>query len=277
MTFFQRLTEVMTVRNSLLCLGLDPVAEAVDGLGFGTDFYSFNKTVIDVCADQVCAFKPQVAHYSALGKEADLVRTIEYIHERHPQLPVILDAKRGDIGSTAERYAKEVFERYGADAVTLSPYLGMDTFEPFLRYPDKGVIGLVKTSNPGATDIQELRLQDGRPLFLAVAEKLAGLGPSVGFVVGATYPSDMHELRRRFPERCFLVPGIGAQGGTVEQTIDAGADSQGMGLVINVTRGILFGERLPKNRNDYLLEVADLARSFRDQINKARQLALSKD
>lgn len=270
--FFTKLRARMRAQSSLLCIGLDPMPDAVRGLGFGIDYFAFNRAVIDATVSAACAFKPQVAHYAASGREGDLIKTISYVHNNYPGVPVILDAKRGDIGSTSERYAVEVFERYGADAVTLNPYLGLDTFAPFQSYADRGIIGLVKTSNPGASDIQELRLQDGRPLYHRVAELLATLGPQIGFVVGATYPEDMRRLRTDFPDRTFLVPGVGAQGGDLSQVVGAGLDADDLGVVINVSRAILFSKGALKTPGRYQEIIASLALELKNQINSYRNL-----
>ena len=181
-TFIQALTEAWRRNDSLVCVGLDPEIERLPRhLAAGAaPIFQFNKAVIDATADLVCAYKPQFAHYAACEAEDQLERTIEYIHKTHPGVPVILDSKRGDVGNTAERYAIEGFERYGADAVTVNPYLGSDSLEPYLRRADKGVIILCRTSNPGAVDLQDL-LVDGRPLYQVVAPRNAGTRAAIVF------------------------------------------------------------------------------------------------
>src|SRR5204862_444549 len=197
---------------------------------------------IDATADLVCAYKPQFAHYAACEAEDQLERTIEYIHKTHPGVPVILDAKRGDVGDTAERYAIEAFERYGADAVTVNPYLGSDSLEPFLEYADKGVVILCRTSNPGARDLQD-RLVGSRKLYQVVAELAARRWNSRGnclLVVGATYPADLAEVRALVGDMALLVPGVGAQRGDVAQVVHNGQTARGTGLIISSSRAILY-------------------------------------
>jgi orotidine-5'-phosphate decarboxylase len=197
---------------------------------------------VDATADIAAAYKPQIAFYSALGAEDQLVSSIRYIRERAPAALVILDAKRSDIGNTAEAYAREAFERYGADAVTVNPYMGEDSVRPFLVRPERGAILLCRTSNPGAKDFQDLSI-DGTPLYRRVAERAAAHWNEHGnlmLVVGATYPREMGDLRTAHPDVSFLVPGIGAQGGDLEATLDAGLDANGAGLLINSSRNIIY-------------------------------------
>jgi orotidine-5'-phosphate decarboxylase len=188
------------------------------------------------------AYKPQIAFYSAFGREAELVASIHFIRERAPHALVILDAKRSDIGNTAEAYAREAFDRYGADAVTVNPYMGEDSVRPFLARPDRGAILLCRTSNPGARDFQDL-LVDGLPLYRRVAER-AGRDwnqlQNLMLVVGATYPDDMAALRRAHPDLWFLVPGVGAQGGDLDRLLEAGLNARRTGLLINSARGIIY-------------------------------------
>jgi orotidine-5'-phosphate decarboxylase len=230
--------------NSLVCVGLDPDLEKIPAHLQKTEapLFEFNRQIIDQTADLVCAFKPQIAYYSAFGAERELERTVAYIHDNHPGIPVILDAKRGDIGSTADMYVKESFDRYGADAVTVNPYMGTDTLDPFLNCGDKGVIILCRTSNPGARDIQDLR-PEGRKLYQVVAEKAAhdwNRNGNVLLVVGATYPDELREIRSIVGNMPFLVPGIGAQGGHVESAVRNGKDAAGTGMIINSSRGIIY-------------------------------------
>ncbi len=259
----------MTRRQSLLCVGLDPPEDLVDRLGFA-DYAEFNAAVIQATCDYACAYKPQFAHYAAVGRERDLEATISTIRQISSDTPVILDAKRGDIGNTAQQYAREAFERYQADAVTVNPYMGLDTLQPFVSYADRGVVVLVKTSNPGSGDFQDLELKSGGPLYLAVAQAAAGLGDNVAFVVGATYPEQLAALRRQFPGIVFLVPGIGAQAGDLEQVLRGGLDAGGRGLVINASRGILLADPGRSGRAAYLAAVGQAARTLREQINLLR-------
>ena len=244
MTFAERFSRALHASGSLVCIGLDPdltrlpreLAEAPE------PFLAFNRRIIDATADLAAAYKPQIAFYSALGKETELVASIRYIRERAPHALIILDAKRSDIGNTAEAYASEAFDRYGADAVTVNPYMGEDSVRPFLARPDRGAILLCRTSNPGARDFQDL-LVDGLPLYRRVAERADKHWNEVQnlmLVVGATCPAEMAELRRAHPALAFLVPGSGAQGGDLESTLEAGLDGRGGGLLISSSRAIIY-------------------------------------
>jgi orotidine-5'-phosphate decarboxylase len=269
MKFLDKISNSMIRRKSLLCVGLDPPAELVARLGF-ENYADFNLAIIEATADYACVYKPQFAHYAAVGRERDLEATIDAIRRLSPDLPVILDAKRGDIGNTAEQYAREAFERYQADAVTVNPYMGLDTLQPFVSYADRGVIVLVKTSNPGSGDFQDRILESGEPLYLAVARAVAGLGDNIAFVIGATYPEQLAALRRQFPRTLFLVPGIGAQEGDLAQVVAAGLDASGRGLMINASRAILLADAGKSGRASYLAAVSQAARALRDQINSLR-------
>ncbi len=204
--------------------------------------FAFNRRIIDATHDVVAAYKPQIAFYSAVGAEAELAASIRYIRERAPQAFVLLDAKRGDVGNTAEMYAREAFDRYGADAVTVNPYMGEDSILPFVARPDRGAVLLCRTSNAGAKDFQDL-IVDGLPLYRHVARRAAANWNRQGnlmLVVGATFPQEMAELRRAHPELPFLVPGIGAQGGDLEAILAAGLDANGAGLLISSSRAIIY-------------------------------------
>src|SRR5258708_5742284 len=203
---------------------------------------AFNRRIVDATAGIAAAYKPQIAFYSALGAEDQLAASIRYIRERAPAALVILDAKRSDIGNTAEAYAREAFDRYGADAVTVNPYMGEDSVQPFLARPDRGAILLCRTSNPGARDFQDL-LVDGLPLYRRVAERAAARWNAHGnlmLVVGATFPREMADLRTAHPDLSFLVPGIGSQGGDLDATLSAGLDARGTGLLISSSRSIIY-------------------------------------
>lgn len=230
--------------GSLLCVGLDPELSRIPKhLGSGAQaIETFCRAIVDATADQVCAFKPQIAYFSAHRAEAELERLIAHIHDRHPGIPVILDAKRGDIGATAEQYAREAFDRYGADALTVNPYMGHDSIEPYLRHEGKGVFLLCRTSNPGGDDLQALPCPE-QPLYARVAELAAGpwnTNGELGLVAGATYPAEIAAIRRLAPTLPLLIPGIGAQGGDVDQVVSAGLDDSGAGIVINSSRAILY-------------------------------------
>jgi orotidine-5'-phosphate decarboxylase len=218
--------------DSLVCVGLDPELEKIPAHIRATPrpLFEFNRRIIDATAEFACCFKPQFAHYAALGAEEELLATIQHVHQNHPGLPVILDSKRGDIGSTAAKYAQESFGRYGADAVTVNPYLGSDSVEPYLQWPERGVIILCRTSNPGARDFQDLT-HEGKPLYRHVAERVArdwNGGRQCMLVIGATYPEELAEIRAAVGDLPFLVPGVGAQGGDVAAAVRAGRTEDGL-------------------------------------------------
>jgi orotidine-5'-phosphate decarboxylase len=270
--FIKTLTGAWGRNNSLLCIGLDPDREKIPD-HFRTlkaPLFEFNRVIIEATSDLVCAYKPQMAFYAASGLERDLEQTIAYIHDKHPGIPVILDAKRGDVGSTAEMYAREVFDRYGADAVTVNPYLGGDTLAPFLERIDKGVIILCRTSNPGATDIQDLEVK-GEKLYRIVARKAAwewNRNGNVLLVVGATYPQDLGEIRSLVGNMPFLVPGIGAQGGDIERAVINGKTPDGTGMIINSSRGIIYAGR----GEDFAQAARAAALQLKNEINRYRYL-----
>lgn len=237
-----------TVRNdSYLCVGLDPEPSRFPGewRGRPEKIYDFCAAIVDATADLVCAFKPQIAYFAAHRAEDQLERLMQHIRSHAPDIPVILDAKRGDIGSTAEQYAKEAFERYGADAVTLSPFMGFDSVEPYLAYPGKGAFLLCRTSNPGGDDFQNQRLAsvEGQPLLYEHIARLVQ-GPwnrngQLGLVVGATYPQEIEKVRALAPNVPLLIPGVGAQGGDAVATVRAGLRADGL-IVVNSSRAILY-------------------------------------
>ncbi|MEP7246814.1 MAG: orotidine-5'-phosphate decarboxylase [Gammaproteobacteria bacterium] len=271
MSFIQQLSDAWASNDSLVCVGLDPEIERLPAsiAGEASPIFQFNKAIIDATADLVCAYKPQFAHYAAYEAEDQLERTIEYIHRTYPNVPVILDSKRGDIGSTAERYAIEAFERYGADAVTVNPYLGGDSLEPFLKHENKGVVILCRTSNPGARDVQDLEVGSKR-LYHAIAELIAQRWNTRGncmLVVGATYPRELAEIRAIVGDIPFLVPGVGAQGGDVAQAVQNGRTKNGTGLVISSSRAILYASSAP----DFATAARAATSTLRDQINAARR------
>ena len=268
--FIEQLERAWDVNGSLVCVGLDPEIERFPPqvVGQPSPIFQFNKAIIDATADLVCAYKPQFAHYAAYEAEDQLERTIDYIQTTYPGIPVILDSKRGDVGNTAERYAIEAFERYHADAVTVSPYLGGDSMEPFLKHEDKGVIILCRTSNPGAGDLQDLQV-GGRRLFHIVADLAARRWNTRGncaLVVGATYPRELAEVREIVGNMPLLVPGVGAQGGDVAQAVQSGQTAAGAGLVISSSRGILYAS----SGEDFVSAARQATLKLRDQINASR-------
>jgi orotidine-5'-phosphate decarboxylase len=270
-TFLQRLDAAMTSTQSLVCVGLDPEIERFPShlRQRPQAILEFNRAIVDATADLACAYKPQIAHYAAVGAEDQLLETIRYIRQKAPGVQVILDSKRGDIGSTAEKYAREAFERYGADAVTINPYLGRDSAEPFLEYADKGVVVLCRTSNAGARELQDLDV-GGRKLYQLVAEKVAKEWNSRGnclLVVGATYPDELADIRRITGDMTFLVPGIGAQGGDIEKAVRSGRRADGRGLVINSSRGILYASQ----GEDFATAARRATLELRDAVNAVRR------
>jgi len=267
LTFSNRLEQAWKTANSLLCVGLDPVPDRLPQ-GLGRDnaaIETFCREVVAATGDLVCAFKPQIAHFSAIGAESELERVIHYIHRHFPQTPIILDAKRGDIGSTAARYAQECFERYQADAVTVNPYLGTESLEPFLAYRDKGVVVLCRTSNPGSDWVQNYPSED--PLYLRVARqaKRWNEAGNVMLVVGATYPDALAAVRSEVGAMPLLVPGVGAQGGNLQAVMQAGS-RQGKGLVISSSRAILYASQ----GADFQLAARAATERLRSQINACR-------
>lgn len=286
MKFTERLAQAWAKNDSLLCVGLDPdPAKFPAHLKDKPDRITrFCTAIVDATADLVCAYKPQIAYFAARRAEAELEAIIHHIHEFHPDIPVILDAKRGDIGPTAEQYAIEAFERYKADAVTVNPYMGRDSIEPWLAYADKGVILLCRTSNPGGSDFQFLKVgasrtaqpdcsSTGTALYELVAEKVAkewNTTGQCGLVVGATFPGEIARVRQIVGEMPLLVPGIGAQGGDIEATVKAGRTAAGTGLMINSSRAILYAS----HGEDFAEAARRVAQETRDEINRWRRDSL---
>ncbi|HEX2540935.1 MAG TPA: orotidine-5'-phosphate decarboxylase [Caldimonas sp.] len=250
MRFTEQLAHAERANRSLLCVGLDP-----DPARFPASMrddrariFDFCAAIVDATRDLVIAFKPQIAYFAAHGAEAQLERLITHIHATAPGVPVILDAKRGDIGATGEQYAREVFDRYQADAVTLSPFMGFDSLEPYLRYPGKGLIVLCRTSNPGGSDLQAERLASGELLYERVARLVGGAwnegSGQLGLVVGATYPAEIARVRELAPTVPLLIPGIGAQGGDAAATVRAGwrggPGATTGAIVVSSSRAILY-------------------------------------
>ena len=270
-SFTERLQSRWRSADSLLCVGLDPDPKRFPPVlrGRSGAIADFCCAIVDATAAYACAFKPQIAYFAAQGAEDQLESVLAHIRTQHPELVVILDAKRGDIGSTAEQYAREAFERYDADAVTLSPFMGGDTIAPFLAYPGRGAFLLCRTSNPGGDDLQMLEVGSER-LYERVAHLTAhswNTTGQLGLVVGATYPQELARVRAIAPALPLLVPGIGAQGGDVAATVRAGCTPDGLGLVINSARAILYAS----GGEDYAEAAAAVAQATRDQINAQRR------
>ena len=270
MTFIETLQAAWQKNDSLLCVGLDPDPAKFPAhlAGRSDAIFEFCRAIVDATADLVCAFKPQIAYFAANRAEDQLQALVAHIHATHPGIPVIVDAKRGDIGSTAEQYAIEVFYRYRGDAITANPYMGRDSVEPYLAYRDKGVFLLCRTSNPGGSDLQFLDV-GGKKLYEHVAEIIArdwNAGGQCGLVVGATYPDEIARVRRLVGDMPLLVPGIGAQGGDVEATLQAGRTAAGTGMVINNSRAILYAGK----GEDFAQASRQAAMASRELINRFR-------
>ena len=272
-SFTQQLQSAWASQGSMLCVGFDPDPKRLPPLlqGKPEGIFEFCREIADATADLACSFKPQFAYFASQGAEAQLEKLIAHLKNKYPKIPVILDAKRGDIGSTAEHYALEAFERYGADAVTVSPYLGFDSVEPYLKHAGKGVIVLCRTSNPGGSDLQFLNVAPGgEPLYLHVAKLAAqhwnGSG-QISLVVGATFPEEIVKVRAVVGEMPLLIPGIGAQGGDIDATVKAGsiANQPGTGMMINSSRAILYAS----SGSDFAEAARKVALSTRDALRFA--------
>jgi orotidine-5'-phosphate decarboxylase len=274
-TFAELLRGAWSRSDSLVCVGLDPEpAQFPAAFAHRPDaIFEFCRAVVDATADIVCAFKPQIAHFAAHRAEPALERLVAHIHTAHPGIPVILDAKRGDIDSTASRYAAEAFDRYGADAVTVNPYLGRDAVQPFLDRADKGVFLLCRTSNPGARDLQDLVVKggesDGRRLYEHVARMVArewNANGNCALVVGATYARELGEVRALAAGIPLLVPGIGTQGGDVAGSVRHGCTSDGTGLILSSSRAILYASQ----ENDFADAARAATMALRSEVNAYR-------
>nr|WP_229428091.1 orotidine-5'-phosphate decarboxylase [Massilia soli] len=270
--FIDKLSAAWTTNNSLLCVGLDPDLDRFPAhlQGQPDAIVTFCKAIIDATADLACAFKPQIAYFAALGAEGQLEQICRYLRDTYPHIPLVLDAKRGDIGATAHQYAREAFDRYGADAVTVNPYMGFDSVEPYMAWPERGVIVLCRTSNPGGSDLQFLNV-DGVPLYQHVARLVAGKWNRNGqcaLVVGATFPDELAQVRAIVGDMPLLVPGVGAQGGDVAATVAAGKSASGAGMMINSSRAILYAT--PQGSEDFAAAARRVALQTRDEINRYR-------
>lgn len=280
MGFVDMLCAAERQNASMLCVGLDPEPARFPGKlkGDASRIYDFCAAIVDATADLVIAFKPQIAYFAAHGAETQLERLMQHMRSVAPQVPVILDAKRGDIGSTAEQYAKEAFERYGADAVTLSPFMGLDSVQPYLKYEGKGAFLLCRTSNPGGDDFQSRRLADvdGQPrLFEHIAALAQGpwnLNGQLGLVVGATYPAEIERVRALAPTVPLLIPGVGAQGGDAAATVKAGWRGSAQGgstapIVVSSSRAVLYASA---DEGAFAQAARNEARRTRDLLQAAR-------
>ncbi len=265
-TFANKLETAWERSHSLLCVGLDPDPRLMPV----ADVAAFGQAIVDATADLVCAYKPNLAFYEALGLEGlrALQATLEHARQVAPHVVLLGDAKRGDIGSTAQAYATAMFDSWGFDAITASPYLGADSVKPFIYRPDKGVFLICRTSNPGSADFQGLIVQDEadvRPLYQVVAERAASwdLHRNIGLVVGATQPLELQEIRGLHPNIPILIPGVGAQGGDLEAAVKGGVDEHGRGAIINSSRGVIYASREP----DFADAARRAATELRDAIN----------
>jgi orotidine-5'-phosphate decarboxylase len=279
MIFTEQLLRAQALNQSLLCVGLDPEPNKFPGAWKGQPdrIFDFCAAMVDATKDLVCAFKPQIAYFAAHRAEDQLERLMAHMRRVAPQVPVILDAKRGDIGSTAEQYAHEAFGRYQADAVTLSPFMGFDTMEPFLKYQGKGVILLCRTSNPGGSDLQNLRLADveGQPrVYEHIAKQAQGpwnTNGQMGLVVGATFPEEIARVRELAPTLPLLIPGVGAQGGDAAATVKAGLKVDASGqvtgtIIVNSSRAVLYAS----SGDDFASAGRQVAQATRLALQAAR-------
>ena len=275
MTFNDLLRAAEQRNRSLLCVGLDPEPAKFPHAWAGdpTRIYDFCSAIVDATHDLAIAFKPQIAYFAANRAEDALERLIAHIHRVAPGVPVILDAKRGDMGTTAEQYAREAFERYRADALTLSPFQGLDSIEPYMRYAGKGLFLLCRTSNPGGSELQAQRLQSGELLYEHIARLAQGpwnRGGQLGLVVGATYPDEIARVREIAPTLPLLIPGVGAQGGDAAATVRSGWRAQGGvttgAVLVNASRSVLYASR----GDDFAAAARAAALATRDTLERAR-------
>lgn len=278
MMFLEKLLAAERQNHSLLCVGLDPeparLPEELRALPVEKAVVQFCRAIIDATAPYASVFKPNLAFFEVLGPEG-MIALQEVVRAIPAHIPVIADAKRGDIGNTASRYAAAIFETYGCDAVTVNPYLGYDAVAPFLAYRERGVVLLCRTSNPSARDFQDLSVQDDngqtRPLYEVVAERVQGWNDEAGncsLVVGATYPQELRAIRAICPDLPILVPGIGAQGGDLDTSVPVAVDARGERAMFSASRSILYAS----SGSDYATAAANEARTLRDAINRARSV-----
>lgn len=264
--FIEQVHQGWNERNSLLCVGLDPDWQRLPAAYQAQEdaLLAYCSDIVDATAHLVCAFKPQIAYFAARGREDELARLIAYIHARHPQIPVILDAKRGDIGATARHYAIEAYERYAADAVTVNPYLGAESIAPYLEYGDRGVIVLCRTSNADSAWLQDYPAS--APVYLRIAQAVSEWNQrgNLMLVAGATHTTELARIRQCVGDLPLLVPGIGTQGGDLKSVLQHGADANGQGLLINVSRAVIFADSADP--------VAGAAQAATNIVTEIRQL-----
>lgn len=263
MNFQKKFEKIVVKNNSLLCVGLDPDS-TYKGFSLAKgkkSLLKFNKSIIEQTSDLVCAYKPNIAFYEACGLEglSQLKQTIEYLKVNYPDIPIILDAKRADVGNTAKMYAKSIYGYWNADSTTVYPHLGFDSLEPFFKHEEKLTIVIIKTSNPDAKMFQDLKL-DGRKYWQKVAEEIKKWNiKNLGIFVGATYPNDLKKIRELFSDKIILSAGLGTQGGNIKESVRAGVDKYGAGIIFNASRSIIYS----KNPHQE-------AQKLRDEINKYR-------
>jgi len=270
LTVYDKLENAWQKQNSLLCVGLDPEQQRLPDhiASLERPYFEFCRAIIEATAPYACAFKPQAAHFAAVAREDELAEVIAYVHTNHPDLFVVLDAKRGDVGSTARYYAQEAYVRYGADAVTLSPYLGYESVAPYLEYSDRGIIVLCRTSNPDSDWLQN-NSDDRTPVYQRVAQRVTEWNDNrqCMLVAGATYPAELSCIRNIVGNMPLLVPGVGAQGGNVGAVIKHGLDGRGTGLMVSSSRGIIYAGG---KDHDFADVAARAAIALRDEINSYR-------
>ena len=270
MSFLDKLQRAWRTTQSMVCVGLDPDEARIPACVAGTHrYFDFCRAIVDATAPYVCAYKPQAAHFAAVGREAELASLLAYIREAYPHHVTILDAKRGDIGSTAEYYAMEAYRRYDADAVTVNPYLGYESIAPYLAYPERGIVVLCRTSNPDSDWLQKAQVC-GEPVYLSIARKVAQWNCNDQFmlVTGATYPQELGAIRRLVGDLPLLVPGIGAQGGDLAAVLGNGLDHAGQGLLLSSSRGIIYagsGEDFAEHAANAASALQESIRSFLDK------------
>ena len=269
--FVQQLSDASQAKDSLLCVGLDPDPSLMPV----QDVAKFNRAIVDATKGLVCAYKPNLSFYEALGLQGmeALRDTVSYIRDAAPGAVVMGDAKRGDVGSSSASYARALFEYWGFDAVTVNGYGGRDSLEPFFEYEDKGVFVWCRSSNPGAAEVQDLQVgspQGARPLYQVVAERAGEWNTrgNVGIVVGATYPAELESVRAICPEMPILLPGVGAQGGDVSKSVAAGADASGRNLIVSSSRGIIYASR---DEDGFATAARRAAEGLRNSINLTLQ------